>query len=197
MKTIEDIKKTTYLNNKVKLLDVNGNDLNLYDWEVDVLNDLENPKYKKIWLVQNTRKTGVTYFSKLILYFRPANDGTFVISHNLHWSKGISKNMPITFKYLKSPNSLNASNFLTPVTLFSLEEEINKNNDFKALYGLSDKAHYDCLYDGEFNVEKYKVLCSYNFDLLIINVSPKDLEKALPFIEQDKDKEDVYIKYIK
>lgn len=197
MKTIEDIKKTTYLNNKVKLLDVNGNYLNLYDWEVDVLNDLENPKYKKIWLVQNTRKTGATYFSKLILYFRPANDGTFVISHNLNWSKGISRNMPITFKYLKSPNSLNASNFLTPVTLFSLEEEINKNNDFKASLGLSDKAHYECLYDGEFNVEKYMVLCSYDFDLLIINVSPKDLEKALPFIEQDKDKEDVYIKYIK
>jgi len=195
MKTIEDIKKTTYLNNKVKLLDVNGNDLNLYDWEVDVLNDLENPKYKKIWLVQNTRKTGATYFSKLILYFRPANDGTFVISHNLHWSKNISRNMPITFKYLKSPNSLNASDFLTPVTLFSLEEEINKNNDFKALS--PNKAHYDCLYDGEFNVLKYTVLCSYNFDLLIINVSPKDLEKALPFIEQDKDREDVYIKYIK
>jgi hypothetical protein len=51
MKTIEDIKKTTYLNNKIKLLDVNGNNLNLYDWEIDVLNDLENPKYKKIWLV--------------------------------------------------------------------------------------------------------------------------------------------------
>jgi len=197
MKTIEDIKKTTYLNNKITLFDVNGNELNLYDWEVDVLNDLENPKYKKIWLVQNTRKTGATYFSKLMLYFRPANDGTFVISHNLYWSKGISRNMPITFKYLKSPNSLNASNFLTPVTLFSLEEEINKNNDFKASLGLSDKAHYECLYDGEFDVLKYKVLCSYDFDLLIINVSPKDLEKALPFIEQDKDKEDVYIKYIK
>lgn len=196
MKIIEDIKKTTGLSNKITLFDVNGNKLNLYDWEVEVLNDLEKRQnIKKIWLVQNTRKTGATYFSKLILYFRPANDGTFVISHNLHWSKGISRNMPITFKYLNAPNSLNASNFLTPVTLFSLEEEINKNNDFNALS--PNKAHYECLYDGEFNVEKYMVLCSYDFDLLIINVSPKDLEKALPFIEQDKDKEDVYIKYIK
>lgn len=186
--------KTTTLDTEFKLLDIQGRKLNLYNWEVEVLNDLEKRQnIKKIWFVHNTRKIGTTYFSKLLLFFRPPCDRTFVISHNLYHSKYISRQMPIKFPMInstKDPDVFTSSNFLTPVTLFSLEQEINKIDDY-------NKAHFECLYDGVFNVEKYNALCSYDFDLLIISISSKDLEKALPFIEQDKDKEDVYIKYIK
>ena len=51
----------------------------------------------------------------------------------------------------------------------------------------------ECLYDNVFNVKTYKELCSYDFDFFIINVSTKDLDKARPFIEEDKDREDTLI----
>ena len=52
--------KTTTLYEKFKLLDIEGRKLNLYNWEVEVLNDLDKrqKKIKKIWFVQNTRKIG-------------------------------------------------------------------------------------------------------------------------------------------
>lgn len=61
------------------------------------------------------------------------------------------------------------------------------------LSSLSCPLSYECLYDRDFDVKTYNELCSYNFNFFIINVSQKDLEKTKPFIEADKDKEDVLI----
>ena len=179
--------------------------INFTDWEkktVDFLDEHKN--IKKVWLVNNQRKTGATYFAKLLLYFRKPCSQTFCISHNLDWSKCIAKQMPIEF-YLNAENKEGefhkATNFLTPVTLFGLEKEVeNSKKYYEFLNSLAEcnsktslTPSFECLYDGEFDETKYNVLCSYNFNFFVINVSPKDLEKTRPFIEADKDKEDVLI----
>ena len=175
----------------LKIRNVEGKTINFTDWQkqtIDTLNEHKN--IKKVWLVNKQRKTGATYFSKLLLFFRPPRTDTFVISNNLDWSKCINKQMPIEFlnpHTTKDGEWYKASNFLTPVTLYGLEKEIIKNS--RPSYTPS----FECLYERDFNIKTYNVLCSYDFDFFIINVSPKDLEAAIPFIEEDKDKEDVLI----
>ena len=192
----------------IKIRNVEGKTINFTDWQkqtIDTLNEHKN--IKKVWLVNKQRKTGATYFAKLLMYFRPPCTDAFVISKPLHWSKYISKQMLIEFLNpytTKDGEYYKASNFLTPVTtLYGLEKEIIKNQerlenlaDIKEFYFGSRPLYtpsFECLYDNDFNIETYNILCSYNFDFFIINVSPKDLEKATPFIEADKDKEDVLI----
>ena len=197
----------------IKIRNVEGKTINFTDWQkqtIDTLNEHKN--IKKVWLVNKQRKTGATYFAKLLLFFRPPCTDTFVISNNLDWSKDINKQMPIEFlnpHTTKDGEWYKASNFLTPVTLHGLEKEINKiqghSDNYEMLSVLielsseqrhslpSCKPSFECLYERDFNIKTYNVLCSYNFDFFIINVSPKDLEAARPFIEADKDKEDVLI----
>lgn len=197
----------------LKIRNVEGKTINFTDWQkqtIDTLNEHKN--IKKVWLVNKQRKTGATYFSKLLLYFRPPCTDAFVISNNLDWSKYISRQMIIEFLNpltTKDGEYYKASNFLTPVTLHGLEKEINKIKEYSDNYEMvsvlielssesrhslpSCRSSFECLYDRDFNINTYKKLCSYNFDFFIINVSPKDLEKAIPFIEADKDKEDVLI----
>ena len=175
----------------LKIRNIEGKTINFTDWQkqtIDTLNEHKN--IKKVWLVNKQRKTGATYFSKLLLFFRPPRTDTFVISNNLDWSKCINKQMPIEFlnpHTTKDGEWYKASNFLTPVTLYGLEKEIIKNS--RPSYTPS----FECLYERDFNIKTYNVLCSYDFDFFIINVSPKDLEAARPFIDADKDKEDVLI----
>ena len=175
----------------LKIRNCDGKTINFTDWQkqtIDTLNEHKN--IKKVWLVNKQRKTGATYFSKLLLFFRPPRTDTFVISNNLDWSKCINKQMPIEFlnpHTTKDGEWYKASNFLTPVTLYGLEKEIIKNS--RPSYTPS----FECLYERDFNIKTYNVLCSYDFDFFIINVSPKDLEAARPFIDADKDKEDVLI----
>lgn len=187
---------------KLNLLDFNNNPIEFTDWEIKTVDYLNSHKnIKKVWLVNEARKTGATYFAKLLMFFRPPVDRTFVTSYNLYWSKYISKHMPIKFPILdketKDSNIYTAGNFLIPVTLFGLEKEINhatENNKLLSTIVETDiSTEFECLYDCEFNIEKYKTLCTYNFKFFIINVSPKDLEKARPFIEEDKNKDDVLI----
>ena len=191
----------------LKIRNIDGKTINFTDWQkqtIDTLNEHKN--IKKVWLVNKQRKTGATYFSKLLLFFRPPRTDTFVISNNLDWSKCINKQMPIEFlnpHTTKDGEWYKASNFLTPVTLYGLEKEIVKNKerlenlaDIKEFYFGSRPSYtpsFECLYERDFNIKTYNILCSYNFDFFIINVSPKDLEAARPFIEADKDKEDVLI----
>ena len=191
----------------LKIRNVDGKTINFTDWQkqtIDTLNEHKN--IKKVWLVNKQRKTGATYFSKLLLFFRPPCTDTFVITNNLDWSKCINKQMPIEFlnpHTTKDGEWYKASNFLTPVTLYGLENEINKNkerlenlSDIKEFYFGSRPSYttsFECLYERDFNIKTYNKLCSYDFDFFIINVSPKDLEAARPFIEADKDKEDVLI----
>lgn len=176
------------------------------DWEKKTVEFLDEHKnIKKVWLVNNIRKTGATTFAKLLTFFRPPCNGSFFISNNLDWSKAECKNRPIEFSanqtITKDGKWHRISNFLTPVTLFGLEKEIEKrdrcNNIFNELINnsnnLVDYQDYECIYDNEFDEVKYATLCTYHFKFFIINVSPKDLEKAKPFIEADKDKEDVLI----
>lgn len=182
-----------------------GATINFTDWQKETIDTLnEHKNIKKAWLVNKQRKTGATYFAKLLMFFRPPCTNTFVISHNLYWSKYINRNPNFSINFLIYPyNTKNgecckASDFLTPVTLFGLEKEIKKNKEsnetLQRLVGSSWSApSFECLYDCEFNVDKYKKLCSYDFDFFIINVSPKYLEMAKPFIEADKNKEDVLI----
>ena len=192
----------------IKIRNVDGKTINFTDWQkqtIDTLNEHKN--IKKVWLVNKQRKTGATYFSKLLLFFRPPCTDTFVISNNLDWSKCINKQMPIEL-FLKPHTTkegeyYKVSNFLTPVTLYGLEKEIDKNKerledlaDLKESLSGSRPSYipsFECLYERDFNILTYNILCSYDFDFFIINVSPKDLEKAGPFIEADKDKEDVLI----
>ena len=175
----------------LKIRNVEGKTINFTDWQkktIDTLNEHKN--IKKVWLVNKQRKTGATYFAKLLLFFRPPRTDTFVISNNLDWSKCISKQMSIEFinpYTTKDGEWYKASNFLTPVTLYGLEKEIIKNS--RPSYTPS----FECLYERDFNIKTYNILCSYDFNFFIINVSPKDLEAARPFIEADKDKEDVLI----
>lgn len=197
----------------LKIRNVFGQTINFTDWQkqtIDTLNEHKN--IKKVWLVNKQRKTGATYFAKLLLFFRPPRTDTFVISNNLDWSKFINKQMSIEFLNpytTKDGEYYKASNFLTPVTLYGLEKEINAHEKYQDNYEMvsvlielsselrhslpSCRQSFECLYDNDFNINTYNVLCSYNFDFFIINVSPKDLEAARPFIEADKDKEDVLI----
>ena len=114
----------------LKIRNVEGKIINFTDWQkqtIDTLNEHKN--IKKVWLVNKQRKTGATYFSKLLLFFRPPRTDTFVISKPLYWSKYINKQMPIEFLNpytTKDGEWYKASNFLTPVTLYGLEKEINK-----------------------------------------------------------------------
>lgn len=172
----------------LKFRDFIDNPIIFKDWEKETVDFLDEHKnIKKVWLVNNIRKTGATTFAKLLMFFRPQCDGSFFISHNLDWSNVICKHKPIEFEQYKEVNKdgewHRISNFLTPVTLFGLEKEIEGK----------DRHDCECIYDNEFKVETYKTLCSYDFDFFIVNVSLKDLEKARPFIEADKDKEDVLI----
>ena len=203
----------------------NGQDdiINFTEWQkqtVDTLNKHKN--IKKVWLVNKQRKTGATYFAKLLMYFRPPCTSTFVISNRLHWSKRISKIDPnFDIKILgphisKDGEYYKASNFLTPVTLYGLEKEVidqwsslNKKEELcykeckrdveffnsfgEYISSLDCPLSFECLYDRDFDMKTYNQLCLYDFNFFIINVSPKDLEKARPFIEADKDKEDVLI----
>ena len=191
----------------LKIRNVEGKTINFTDWQKQTIYTLnEHKNIKKVWLVNKQRKTGATYFSKLLLFFRQPCTDTFVISNNLDWSKDINKQMPIEFLNpytTKDGEWYKASNFLTPVTLYGLEKEIVKDQerlenlaDIKEFYFGSRPSYtpsFECLYDNDFNINTYNVLCSYNFDFFIINVSQKDLEAARPFIEADKDKEDVLI----
>ena len=72
----------------LKIINVEGKTINFTDWQkqtIDTLNEHKN--IKKVWLVNKQRKTGATYFSKLLLFFRQPCTDTFVISNNLDWSK--------------------------------------------------------------------------------------------------------------
>ena len=168
-----------------------GQPINFTDWQketVDILN--ENKNIKKVWLVNNQRKTGSTYFAKLLMFFRPLCTGTFIISNNISRSKNLAYNnriYGIEFYNKYSSEWYKASNFLKPVTLFGLKKEIDKRKI------CNKTTSFECLYDNDFNVKTYKELCSYDFDFFIINVSAKDLDKARPFIEEDKDREDTLI----
>lgn len=186
---------------ELKFSNYSDESINFTDWEKKTVDFLEEHKnIKKVWLVNNQRKTGATYFAKLLLYFRNPCSQTFCISHNLYWSKHIARQIPIMF-YLNVENKEGelhkASNFMTPVSLFGLEKEIENSKELDEFLSSFSKTlperTYECLYDGEFDVKKYKILCSYNFNFFVINVRSKDLEKARPFIEADKDKEDVLI----
>ena len=188
-------------------IDVFRNGIEFTEWQkktVDYLDEHKN--IKKVWLVNKTRKTGSTTFAKLLLYFRPICDGSFFISNNLLYSKHICRNMLISYiqdiQMNKEGEYHTISNFLQPVTLFGLEKAVEKRKEFHNLLTkcniLEDnnvllKCNFECIYDNEFKVETYKTLCSYDFDFFIVNVSKRDLEKARPFIEADKDKEDVLI----
>ena len=173
-----------------------GQPINFTDWQketVDVLN--ENKNIKKVWLVNNQRKTGSSYFAKLLMFFRPPCTDTFIISNNISRSKNLAYNNRIygiefyieDLRFTKYSEWYKASNFLTPVTLFSLKKEIDEYKIYKKT------TSFECLYDNDFNVNTYDTLCSYDFDFFIINVSAKDLYKAMPFIEEDKDREDTLI----
>ena len=168
-----------------------GQPINFTDWQketVDILN--ENKNIKKVWLVNNQRKTGSTYFAKLLMFFRPPCTDTFIISNNISRSKNLAYNnriYGIEFYNKYSSEWYKASNFLTPVTLFSLKKEIDEYKIYKKT------TSFECLYDNDFNVNTYDTLCSYDFDFFIINVSAKDLYKAMPFFEEDKDREDTLI----
>lgn len=173
-----------------------GQQINFTDWQketVDTLN--ENKNIKKVWLVNNQRRTGSTYFAKLLMFFRQPCTNTFIIRNNITMSKNLAYNNHIygiefyigDSRFTKYSEWYKASNFLTPVTLFSLKKEIDE-------YKICNKTtSFECLYDNDFNVKTYNTLCSYDFDFFIINVSAKDLHKARPFIEEDKDREDVLI----
>ena len=173
-----------------------GQPINFTDWQketVDILN--ENKNIKKVWLVNNQRRTGSSYFAKLLMFFRPPCTDTFIISNNISRSKNFAYNNHIygiefyieDLRFTKCSEWYKASNFLTPVTLFSLKEEIDE-------YKIYNKTtSFECLYDNDFNVNTYDTLCSYDFDFFIINVSAKDFYKAIPFIEEDKDREDTLI----
>lgn len=203
---------------KLKIKNGRGQTINFTDWQKETVDTLDEHKnIKKVWLVNNQRKTGATYFAKLLMYFRPPCTSTFVISDNLRWSNTIAKydgiygiffNSLINLK-TKDVEYYKASRFLTPVTLCEIEKEIKKDKQHEELwesivkeFSLDDATYqpsYECLYDTNdpynlnFNIKTYNYLLSYNFDFFIINVSPKDLEKARPFIEADKGKEDVLI----
>ena len=197
----------------LSIRNVEGKTINFTDWQKQTIDTLDEHKnIKKVWLVNKQRKTGATYFAKLLLFFRPPRTDTFVISNNLDWSKYISKQMPIEVlnpHTTKDGEYYKASNFLTPVTLYRLEKEINTLEKYQDNYEMvsvlielsSETRHslpscrpsFECLYDNDFNINTYNILCSYNFDFFIINVSPKYLEEARPFIEEDKGKEDVLI----
>ena len=188
-------------------IDVFRNEIDFTDWQkktVDYLNEHKN--IKKVWLVNNTRHTGSTTFAKLLLYFRPKCDGSFFICNNLSYSKSVCRNKLISYikdiQMNKEGEYHTISNFIQPVTLFGLEKAIEKRKEFKNLLAkyapLEDtndlsKCNFECIYDNEFKVETYKTLCSYDFDFFIVNLSKRDLDKARPFIEADKDKEDVLI----
>ena len=188
-------------------IDVFRNEIYFTEWQkktVDYLNDHKN--IKKVWLVNNIRHTGATTFAKLLLYFRPICDGSFFISNNLLNSKSECRNKLISFLQDKQMNKEGEyhtiKNFLQPVTLFGLEKAVEKRKEFNNLLekynpvedtNSLSKCNFECIYDNDFKVENYKTLCSYDFDFFIVNVSKKDLEKARPFIEADKDKEDVLI----
>lgn len=161
-----------------------GKYINFNKWEIDTVNYLhEHPNIKKIWLVNNVRKTGSTYFSKLLLYFRPPITKTFIIGHNLDWAKAVARErIKFSTKDLET-EIYESSKFLTPVTLFGL----NKETEGK------DQSQYECLYDGNFNEKTYIVLNAYKFNFFIINVSLNTLGKAKPFIENDRNKDDVLI----
>ena len=188
-------------------IDVFRNSIDFTEWQKKTVDFLDVHKnIKKVWLVNNIRKTGSTTFAKLLLYFRPICDGSFIITNNLSYSKHISRNMLISYiqdiQMNKEGEYHTISNFLQPVTLYGLENEVEKRKEFNNLaakYILIEdtnalsKCNFECIYDNDFKVEKYTTLCSYDFDFFIVNVSKKDLEKARPFIEADKDKEDVLI----
>lgn len=173
-----------------------GQQINFTDWQketVDTLN--ENKNIKKVWLVNNQRRTGSTYFAKLLMFFRPPCTNTFIIRNNITMSKNFAYNNHLygiefyieDLRFTKYSEWYKASNFFTPVTLFSLKKEIDE-------YKIYNKTtSFECLYDNDFNVKTYNTLCSYDFDFFIINVSAKYLYKARPFIEEDKDREDTLI----
>lgn len=171
--------------------------INFTDWQKETVDFLDEHKnIKKVWLINQQRKTGATYFAKLLMYFRPPCTSTFVISQNLDWSKYLAKHDRFSIEFLINPYKSKdgeyhkVSNFLTPVTLFGLEKEVNMHKI------CNDTASFECLYDNEFNVKQYKKLCSYDFDFFIINVSLKDLDKAYDYILEDFEKDDVLIKFI-
>ena len=188
-------------------IDVFRNEIDFTEWQKKTVDYLDVHKnIKKVWLVNNIRKTGSTTFAKLLLYFRPICDGSFFISNNLYYSKSVCRNKLISYikdiQMNKEGEYHTISNFLQPVTLFGLEKVVEKRKEFKNLlakYTLAEdtndlsKCNFECIYDNDFKVETYKTLCSYDFDFFIVNVSKRDLEKARPFIEADKDKEDVLI----
>ena len=105
-----------------------GQPINFTDWQketVDILN--ENINIKKVWLVNNQRKTGSSYFAKLLMFFRPLCTGTFIISNNISRSKNLAYNnnrFGIEFYNKYSSEWHKASNFLTPVTLFGLKKKL-------------------------------------------------------------------------
>lgn len=175
---------------ELKFRNAEGEPINFTDWEKKTVDFLEEHKnIKKVWLVNNQRKTGATYFAKLLMFFRKPCTKTFVVSDKFNWSLCISNQLPIEFLVdtceAKDFEYYKASNFLTPVPLYGLIKEIE----------ICDEAEkvFECLYDNEFDETIYNILCSCNFNFFIINVSTKDLEKAKPFIEADKYKEDVLI----
>ena len=169
-----------------------GRTINFTDWTdwqketIDTLNEHKN--IKKVWLVNKQRKTGATYFAKLLMFFRPPCTNTFVISHNLFWSKAINRSPTFSINFLVSPcktkngEYYKASNFLTPVTLFGLEKEIEKSKETNEMLKILLEpfecsgplnTSFECLYDAGFNVKTYKKLCSYDFDFFIVNVRRK------------------------
>lgn len=181
--------------------------ITLTDWEKDIIKSVfDNDKINKVWIVHN-RKVGATTLCKLLHWLYVTGD-TYICSFNLFWSNYIKKQMYIdlnntSLKY-NDGHRLGIHGFI-PITTKSLEHDINNKLDIEnALIALGydkkepttiDKKTSDlgCMYDGTFNEKTYNILNSYEWKLFTISVNIRDYDKIKPYIDADRNKENVII----
>lgn len=193
--------KINFINTKVS--GSRWENITLNDWQKSIAERaLDGTKINKIWIVHN-RHVGATYFCKLLHWLRPDMHSTYICSHNLYWSKYISKQMCIRVTDFCKTNVVLGVNWCKPMTIKKICKDVEEYHQMvegihHLKYGISKpyiphNSELGCLYDGEFNPKTYSVLNSFNFGLLTISIHTDDLELAEPYIEADKNKDNVII----
>jgi len=182
--------------------------ITLTDWEKDIIKSVfDNDKINKVWIVHN-RKVGATTLCKLLHWFYVSSD-TYICSHNLFWSNYIKKqmffNLSNTFLKHDDKDRLGINGFI-PMTANGIVHDLNKKLDnyngllVNLLYDKHEPITIDkepsdlgCMYDGTFNEKTYNILNSYEWKLFTISVNIRDYDKIKPYIDADRNKENVII----
>lgn len=198
MNTINFIEKHLFVDYPI-------NPIKFYDWEKEIVNKtIGSTKIKKIWLLTN-RKAGTTTFCKILHWFRPESNKTYIICDNLHLSNYI-KGKPFYLDNIKERRyGVDCFEAISKRKIIKLIDDNNEIKNYKVSFSrIIDNTLYETEYEREFSYhfmydfihfdeQLYNVLESSNYSFFTICLPYEEYDNAKQWIEADRNRDDTII----